>query len=89
MVAAPLLTGPYRWDAFDVVGLGVRTNRFAAGNYRAPTGPQMTLALETLVDELAGRLGLDPVDLRLANLVAEGSRPPRARPGRGSGRSSV
>jgi len=29
MVAAPLLTGPYHWTAFDVVGLGVRTNRFA------------------------------------------------------------
>jgi CO/xanthine dehydrogenase Mo-binding subunit len=72
MAAAPLLAGPYRWDAFDVVGLGVRTNRFAAGNYRAPTGPQLTHALETLVDELAGRLGLDPVDLRLANLVADG-----------------
>jgi CO/xanthine dehydrogenase Mo-binding subunit len=71
MVAAPVLTGPYHWPAFDVVGLGVRTNRFAAGNYRAPTGPQLTHALETLVDELAGRLGLDPVDLRLANLIGE------------------
>ena len=72
MAAAPLLAGPYRWDAFDIVGLGVRTNRFAAGNYRAPTGPQLTHALETLVDELAVRLGRDPLDLRLANLVAEG-----------------
>jgi CO/xanthine dehydrogenase Mo-binding subunit len=72
MAAAPLLTGPYRWSAFDVVGIGVRTNRFAAGNYRAPTGPQMTHALETLMDELATRLGLNPVDLRLANLMADG-----------------
>jgi CO/xanthine dehydrogenase Mo-binding subunit len=70
--AAPLLTGPYRWPAFDVDGLGVRTNRFAAGNYRAPTGPQLTHALETLIDELASELEVDPVDLRLANLVAEG-----------------
>ena len=70
--AALLATGPYRWPAFDVVGLGVRTNRFPAGNYRAPTGPQGTFALETLIDELAARLGLDPVELRLANLVAEG-----------------
>lgn len=72
MAAAPLVTGPYRWPAFDVVGLGVQTNRFAAGNYRAPTGPQLTHALETLIDELAVRLALDPIDLRLANLVSEG-----------------
>ena len=72
MAAGRCSTGPYRWPAFDVVGLGVRTNRFAAGNYRAPTGPQLTHALETLIDELADRLGLDPVDLRLANLVDRG-----------------
>jgi CO/xanthine dehydrogenase Mo-binding subunit len=70
--AALLAAGPYRWPAFDVVGLGVQTNRFPAGNYRAPTGPQGTFALETLMDELAARLGLDPVELRLANFVAEG-----------------
>ena len=70
--AAPLITGPYRWPAFDVVGLGVRTNRFPAGNYRSPTGPQGTFALESLVDELAQRLGLDPVELRRTNLATEG-----------------
>ena len=45
MTAGLVITGPYRWPAFDVVGLGVQTNRFAAGNYRAPTGPQLTHAL--------------------------------------------
>jgi CO/xanthine dehydrogenase Mo-binding subunit len=70
--SAPLVTGPYRWSAYDVEAIGVRTNRFAVGNYRAPTGPQLTHALETLVDEIAVRLNIDPVDLRLANLVAEG-----------------
>ena len=72
MAAGSVITGPYRWPAFDVVGLGVRTNRFAAGQYRAPTGPQLTHALETLIDELAAELGLDPLDLRRQNLVAEG-----------------
>lgn len=32
--AAQLITGPYRWPVFDVVALGVRTNRFGAGTYR-------------------------------------------------------
>lgn len=70
--ATHLITGPYRWRAFDVEALGVRTNRFGAGNYRAPSGPQGIFALESLVDELAERLGLDPVELRAANLVEEG-----------------
>jgi CO/xanthine dehydrogenase Mo-binding subunit len=70
--ASHLITGPYRWPTFDVLALGVRTNKFPAGNYRAPTGPPGAFALESLVDELAERLGLDPVDVRSANLVVEG-----------------
>jgi CO/xanthine dehydrogenase Mo-binding subunit len=70
--AAQLITGPYRWPAFDVLAFGVRTNRFGAGNYRAPTGPQGVFALESLIDELAERLGLDPIELRSANTVIEG-----------------
>lgn len=67
-----LLTGPYRWPAFDVTAIGVRTNRFGAGHYRAPSGPQGLFALESLVDELAAATGRDPVDLRLANAVGVG-----------------
>ena len=70
--ATQLITGPYRWPAFDVRAFGVHTNRFPTGNYRAPSGPSGVFALESLVDELSERLGLDPVDVRLANLVAEG-----------------
>ena len=70
--AAQLITGPYRWPAFDVRAFGVRTNRFGAGNYRAPTGPSGVFALELLVDELCVRLELDPVDVRAANTVVEG-----------------
>jgi CO/xanthine dehydrogenase Mo-binding subunit len=70
--AAGLITGPYRWPAVDVESVGVRTNRFGSGHYRAPSGPQGLFALESLMDELAAALGTDPVDLRLRNLVREG-----------------
>ena len=70
--AAGLVSGPYRWPAIDVASVGIRTNRFGSGNYRAPSGPQGLFALETLVDELAVRLGIDPIDLRLRNLAREG-----------------
>ncbi|HYL41620.1 MAG TPA: molybdopterin cofactor-binding domain-containing protein, partial [Candidatus Binatus sp.] len=71
-LAAVLVAGPYRWPAFDLSAYGVRTNRFGDGPYRAPSGPPSAFALESLVDELAGRLGLDPLELRRRNLIAEG-----------------
>jgi CO/xanthine dehydrogenase Mo-binding subunit len=73
-LAAVLVAGPYRWPALDVSAYGVRTNRFGDGPYRGPSGPPSAFALESLVDELASRLDLDPVALRRQNAVAEGER---------------
>ncbi len=72
--APRLITGPYRWPAFDVTAIGVHTNRFGSGNYRAPSGPPGVFALETLIDELAERLDVDPVAMRAANLAGPGDR---------------
>ena len=69
-IAAILTIGPYHWDAHEVVAYGVETNRVSTGAYRAPGAPQATFALEQLIDELAGRLGMDPLELRRRNLVA-------------------
>jgi CO/xanthine dehydrogenase Mo-binding subunit len=67
-----LVAGPYRWEAHDLRGYGVQTNRFTFGAYRAPGAPTAAFALESLLDELAGELGLDPIALRLRNAVVEG-----------------
>jgi CO/xanthine dehydrogenase Mo-binding subunit len=67
-----LVAGPYRWEAHDVRGYGVQTNRFTFGAYRAPGAPTAAFALESLLDELAGKLGLDPIEMRLENAVVEG-----------------
>ena len=69
-IAAILTIGPYHWDAHEVVAYGVETNRVSTGAYRAPGAPQATFALEQLIDELAGRLEMDPLELRRRNLVA-------------------
>ena len=69
-IVAVLTIGPYRWDAHEIVAYGVETNRVGSGAYRAPGAPQATFALEQILDELAGRLGLDPVELRRRNIVA-------------------
>ncbi len=70
-IAAVLVAGPYRWPAFDVRAYGVQTNRFGTGSYRGPGGPQAAFAIELLLDELAARLGIDPIEFRLRNLAGE------------------
>jgi CO/xanthine dehydrogenase Mo-binding subunit len=67
-----LVAGPYRWEAHDLRGYGVQTNRFTFGAYRAPGAPTAAFALESLLDELAAGLELDPIEMRLKNAVVEG-----------------
>ena len=69
-IAAILTVGPYRWGAHEVVAYGVETNKVGTGAYRAPGAPQATFALEQVIDELAARLDLEPIELRRKNLVA-------------------
>jgi CO/xanthine dehydrogenase Mo-binding subunit len=69
-----LSAGPYRWPAHDLTALGVTTNRVSPGAYRAPGAPPAAFAVETLVDELAQALALDPIDVRLKNVLVAGDR---------------
>jgi CO/xanthine dehydrogenase Mo-binding subunit len=67
-----LVVGPYRWQAVRIGAYGVRTNRVSFGAYRAPGATAAAFAVESLLDELAETLGVDPVELRLRNAVHEG-----------------
>ena len=71
-ITSLLVAGPYRWEAHDLRGYGVQTNRFTFGAYRAPGAPTAAFALESLLDELAVALDLDPIEMRLRNAVVEG-----------------
>jgi CO/xanthine dehydrogenase Mo-binding subunit len=71
-ITSLLVAGPYRWEAHDLRGYGVQTNRFTFGAYRGPGAPTAAFALESLLDELAAELGVDPLELRLKNAVVEG-----------------
>ncbi|HEY1523254.1 MAG TPA: xanthine dehydrogenase family protein molybdopterin-binding subunit [Solirubrobacteraceae bacterium] len=75
-IAAMLSAGPYRWAAQELTALGIATNRMPFGAYRAPTAAPAAFAVESLIDELAGRLGLDPLELRLRNVAVDGDRVP-------------
>jgi CO/xanthine dehydrogenase Mo-binding subunit len=71
-LAALLASGPYRWQARDIASYGVLTNRVGFGAYRAPAAPPAAFAIETLIDELATKLDIDPIELRLRNVLHEG-----------------
>lgn len=61
--------GPYRWPAVDAHAWAVYTNNPKAGQMRGFGTPQSNLALECTLDELATRLGMDPLALRLHNAI--------------------
>ena len=68
--------GPYKIDHLLVDGYDVVCNKQKVQAYRAPGQPQAAFAVECTMDELAEKLGLDPVEFRLKNVVQEGDRMP-------------
>ena len=66
----------YKVENFQVDGYDVVTNTQKMQSYRAPGQPPATFAVESVVDELAEKLGMDPMEFRLRNGVQEGERMP-------------
>ena len=62
----------YRFPAWRLAGQEVLTNKAPIGSYRSPGAPNGAFALESQMDEMAHRLGIDPLAFRLQNLVREG-----------------
>jgi CO/xanthine dehydrogenase Mo-binding subunit/CO/xanthine dehydrogenase FAD-binding subunit len=66
------LVGPYNWDAVDIRVRASYTNTSPASSYRGFGGAHASLPGEVQMDEMAARLGLDPVAFRERNLVERG-----------------
>ncbi|MGE0059053.1 MAG: xanthine dehydrogenase family protein molybdopterin-binding subunit [Dehalococcoidia bacterium] len=64
--------GPYRIPNTRVESLHVYTNTIPGGHMRAPGEPQGMFAIESHLDEVAKAIGMDPVDLRVRNLIEDG-----------------
>ncbi len=62
----------YKLQAVKYVGVAVYTNKIPSCAYRGYGNPQVTWAVETIMDELAEMLGIDPIEFRLMNYVGEG-----------------
>src|SRR5213592_615785 len=75
-VATLVLAGPYKIPNLHLEGFAVYTNKTNCGSFRAPSGPQANFAVESQIDIIADALGLDPLELRLRNIVREGDEGP-------------
>jgi CO/xanthine dehydrogenase Mo-binding subunit len=76
--AATRVLGPYRIPHVLTNAYSVYTNSGSAGSFRAIGAPQVIFAGESQIDIAAARLGIDPAQLRLKNLLRKGE---QLRPG--------
>ncbi len=74
--AAMAVFAPYKLENFKVEAFDVMVNKPTVAAYRAPGAPQSMHAMEVAVNELAIKLGMDPIDLRLKNAAEEGTQAP-------------
>jgi len=72
MIASFNLFGQYRIPHVGIDLKDVITNKVPSSFFRAPATPQLHFALESHLDMIAKRQGIDPIQLRLQNVAAEG-----------------
>lgn len=65
-------SGPYRIPNIRADVFGRYTNTIYGGAYRGFSGPQIQFGIETLIDEAAAYLKMNPKDFRLMNVYREG-----------------
>ena len=70
------MLAPYIIPNAHIEGLDVLVNTQKSAAYRAPGSPAAAFAAESVVDELADKLGIDPIEFRLLNAAKEGTRQP-------------
>lgn len=80
IVGTTALTSLYRCENQRLEGRCVYTNSPIAGAYRGYGVVQTYWALDIQMDEAAGKLGMDPAELKLRNAVREGDPAPSGHP---------
>lgn len=74
--AVIMCAGPYMIENLDIEGCAVYTNKTMTGAMRGFGVPQACFGYESHMDNIAGRLGIDPLEIRLLNALDEGSLSP-------------
>ncbi|MBQ90154.1 MAG: oxidoreductase [Acidimicrobiaceae bacterium] len=62
----------YKFPNLKLEAIGALTNTPKTAAYRAPSAPHAAFAVESVIDEIAQQLELDPIEIRLRNAVVEG-----------------
>ena len=70
---AHVLFAPYDIPNGRIEGYDIVVNKPKTDSYRAPGATQACFAAEQVINELADKLGLDPLDFRLRNSVVNGT----------------
>ena len=68
------MMGQYDIPNGHLKAIDVVVNRPKSAAYRAPGAPASAFCMETAMDELAEKLGIDPLEFRLMNIASEGVR---------------
>lgn len=71
---AGCIFAPYRLENVQIDGYDVLVNKPHTSAYRAPGATNAAFASETVIDELAEAIGMDPLDFRLKNGAKQGDR---------------
>ena len=72
-LGAMTILAPYDLENFRIEGYDVVVNKPKAAAYRAPGGPMAAFASESVLDEVAEQLEIDPIELRLRNAARKGT----------------
>lgn len=73
MLGAMTAFACYDLENVKTTGLEILVNRPKTTAYRAPSAPMAAFAVESVIDELAGKIGKDPVAVRIQNAAKEGT----------------
>jgi len=70
---ATCMFSPYDMENISIDAYDIVTNKPKTTAYRAPGAPISAFAAESIIDELAEKIGMDPMDLRILNTAQEGT----------------
>jgi carbon-monoxide dehydrogenase large subunit len=73
--AARILPGPYAIQQVNIQGVATRSHAAPVGIYRGAGRPEAAILMETLIEQSARHLGIDPMECRKANLIRPDAMP--------------
>jgi carbon-monoxide dehydrogenase large subunit len=71
LLGAWIYSGPYAIPNYSVTFTGIFTHTTPTDAYRGAGRPEATYVIERTMDALAAELGIDPIELRRKNFIAE------------------